>query len=94
MPPSPAWFFGRDAIRPLLRQVSVPGPGRHPSICTCRRVRTASRPTGSVWRQVEAKLPCEPFAIEVLRIEDGLIAELHYFRLPDLVERFAVAASA
>ena len=34
----------------------------------------------------------EPFAIEVLRIEDGLIAELHYFLLPDLLGRFAVAA--
>ena len=33
-----------------------------------------------------------PFAVEVLRIVDGLIYEIDVFRQPDLVERFAIAA--
>ena len=31
-----------------------------------------------------------PFAVEVLRIADGLIAEIDIFLEPELVERFAI----
>jgi hypothetical protein len=35
-----------------------------------------------------------PLGVEVIRIEDGLIAEIEIFREPRLVERFAIAAPA
>lgn len=91
MPPSPAWFFGRDAIaRFYARYPFRPAASKHLHVPT----RANRQPAYAVWRQVEAEAPPEPFAIEVLRIEDGLIAELHYFLLPELLERFAVAPPA
>jgi hypothetical protein len=35
-----------------------------------------------------------PIALEVLRIENGLVATIDVFRDPRLLERFAVAAPA
>jgi RNA polymerase sigma-70 factor (ECF subfamily) len=91
MPPSPAWVFGRDAIaRFYARYPFRPTASTHLHVPT----RANRQPAYAVWRQVEAGVPPEPFAIEVLRIEDGLIAELHYFLLPELLERFAVAPPA
>ena len=49
------------------------------------------QPAYAVFLQGEHGAPAEPFALEVLRIEDGLIAELDYFLQPELLERFAVA---
>jgi hypothetical protein len=43
---------------------------------------------------VQPDAPPEPFGIEVLRIEDGLIAEIHYFLQPELIGRFAIAPPA
>jgi RNA polymerase sigma-70 factor (ECF subfamily) len=91
MPPSPAWMFGREAIaRFYARYPFRPAASKHLHVPT----RANRQPAYAVWRQVEAEAPPEPFAIEVLRIEDGLIAELHYFLLPELLGRFAVAPPA
>lgn len=91
MPPSPGWVFGRDAIaRFYARYPFRPTASKHLHVPT----RANRQPAYAVWRQVEAGAPPEPFAIEVLRVEDGLIAEIHYFLLPELFERFAVAAPA
>jgi RNA polymerase sigma-70 factor, ECF subfamily len=91
MPPSPAWVFGRDAIaRFYARYPFRPTASKHLHVPT----RANRQPAYAVWRQVEPGAPPEPFAIEVLRIENGLIAEIHYFLLPELFERFAVAPLA
>ena len=91
MPPSPAWFFGRDAIaRFYARYPFRPTASTHLHVPT----RANRQPAYAVWRQVAPEAPPEPFAVEVLRIEDGLIAELHYFLLPELLERFVVAPPA
>jgi RNA polymerase sigma-70 factor (ECF subfamily) len=91
MPPSPAWVFGRDAIARFF--------ANYPFRATARRhahvpTRANRQPAYAVFLQAEPGTPPEPFALEVLRIEDGLIAEIHYFLQPDLLGRFAVAPPA
>ena len=54
--------------------------------------RANRQPAYAVFLQAaERGAPPEPFAVEVLRIEDVLIAEIHYFLQPELLGRFAVA---
>jgi RNA polymerase sigma-70 factor (ECF subfamily) len=91
MPPSPRWLFGRDAVgryfaadpfRPTARKrLHVP-------------TRANRQPAFAVFLEGADGAPPEPFALEVLRIEDGLIAELDYFLQPELLERFAVSPPA
>ena len=88
MPPTPGWFLGRDAIaRFYARYPFRPTASKHLHVPT----RANRQPAYAVWRQVEPGARPEPFALEVLRIEDGLIAEIHYFLQPELLGRFAVA---
>ncbi len=75
--------------RALLRHVSVP-PRRAPAPARADACEQAA----GVRRLPEGPAGPEPFALEVLRIEDGLIAELHYFLQPELLELFAIAPPA
>jgi RNA polymerase sigma-70 factor (ECF subfamily) len=91
MPPSPAWVFGREAIARFF--------ANYPFRTTARRhlhvpTRANRQPAYAVFLQREPGSAPEPFAVEVLRIEDGLIAEIHYFLQPELLGRFAVAPPA
>jgi RNA polymerase sigma-70 factor (ECF subfamily) len=91
MPPSPAWVFGRGAIaRFFARYPFRPSARRHLHVPT----RANRQPAYAVFLQPEPGSPPEPFAVEVLRIENGLIAEIHYFLQPELLGRFAVAPPA
>jgi len=91
MPPTPGWFFGRDAIlRFYARYPFRVGASEHLHTPT----RANRQPAHAVWRRVQPDAPPEPFGIEVLRIEDGLIAEIHYFLQPELIGRFAIAPPA
>jgi RNA polymerase sigma-70 factor, ECF subfamily len=92
MPPSPAWVFGRDAIASFFaRYPFAPTAPRHLHVPT----RANRQPAYAVFLQAaEPGASPEPFAVEVLRIEGGLIAEIHYFLQPELLGRFAVARPA
>ena len=91
MPPSPAWVFGRDAIARFFANYPFRPTARpHVHVPT----RANRQPAYAVFLKSEAGAPPEPFALEVLRIEDGLIAEIHYFLQPELLGRFAVAPPA
>jgi RNA polymerase sigma-70 factor, ECF subfamily len=91
MPPSAAWVFGRDAVARFFANFPFrPSARRHLHVPT----RANRQPAYAVFLQAEPGAPPEPFALEVLRIEDGLIAELHYFLQPELLGRFAVAPRA
>jgi RNA polymerase sigma-70 factor, ECF subfamily len=91
MPPTPGWFLGRDAIlRFYARYPFRVAASEHLHVAT----RANRQPAHALWRRVEPGAPPEPFGIEVLQIEDGLIAEIHYFLLPYLFERFAIAPPA
>jgi RNA polymerase sigma-70 factor, ECF subfamily len=88
MPPSPAWVFGRDAIARFFANFPF-----RPTARTHLHVPTHAnrQPAYAVFLQSDAGAPPEPFALEVLRIEDGLIAEIHYFLQPELLGRFAIS---
>jgi RNA polymerase sigma-70 factor, ECF subfamily len=91
MPPSPAWVFGRDAIARFFANYPFrPAARTHLHVPT----RANRQPAYAVFLQAERGAPPEPFALEVLRIEDGLIAEIHYFLQPELLGRFDVAPPA
>jgi RNA polymerase sigma-70 factor, ECF subfamily len=91
MPPSPAWVFGRDAIGRFFANYPFRASARpHLHVPT----RANRQPAYAVFLTGGKGAPAEPFAIEVLRIEDGLIAEIHYFLQPELLARFAVSLPA
>jgi RNA polymerase sigma-70 factor, ECF subfamily len=85
MPPTPAWYEGRAAIRAFLAAVPMaPSARRHVHVPT-----SANRqPALAVFVQDERGAPLRPLGIQVLRISDGLIAEVDVFLDPELVERF------
>ena len=88
MPPSPFWVFGRDAVvRFFAKYPFRPTARKHLHVPT----RANRQPAYAVFLEsIEPSALPEPFALEVLRIEDGLIAELHYFLQPELLGRFAI----
>jgi RNA polymerase sigma-70 factor (ECF subfamily) len=91
MPPSPAWVFGRGAIARFFANYPFrPTARSHLHVPT----RANRQPAYAVYLQAEPGAAPDPFAVEVLRIEDGLIAEIHYFLQPGLLKRFAVAPPA
>ncbi len=88
MPPSPAWCFGRDAVARFFAVYPWrPGARRHLHVAT----RANRQPAFAVFLEGAPGEPPEPFALEVFRIEGGLIADLDYFLQPTLLGRFAVA---
>jgi RNA polymerase sigma-70 factor (ECF subfamily) len=88
MPPSPAWCLGRDDVARFFSAYPFRETARqHLHVPT----RANRQPAFGVFLQGPAGTTPEPFALEVLRIEDGLIAELHYFLQPELLELFAIA---
>jgi RNA polymerase sigma-70 factor (ECF subfamily) len=91
MPPSPGWYAGRDGIRTFLAGYPLaPAALRHVHVPT----RANRQPAFLVYLADGDHGALRPFAVEVLRIVDGLIYEIDVFRQPDLVERFAAAAPA
>lgn len=91
MPPTPAWYEGRDAIRTFLATLPLrPGAVRHIHVPT----RANRQPAFAVFLAGEGGAAPRPFAVEVFRIAGGLIAEIDVFLQPELVERFAVTPPA
>jgi RNA polymerase sigma-70 factor (ECF subfamily) len=87
MPPTPAWYAGRDAIGAFFANYPFgPTASRHLHVPT----RANRQPAFAVFLEGEAGNPPRPFALEVLRLADGLIAEIDIFLQPKLLERFAV----
>jgi len=87
MPPTPAWYAGREAIGVFLARLPLaPSAPRHIHVPT----RANRHPAFAVFLAGEPGTPPRPFALEVLRISGGLIAEIDIFLQPELVERFAV----
>ncbi len=88
MPPMPAWFQGREAIGIFLaRYPLAPGAEHHLHVPT----RANRQPAFAVYRDGHGIATPEPHAIEVLRIEGGLIAAIDIFLQPRLVAAFALA---
>jgi RNA polymerase sigma-70 factor, ECF subfamily len=86
MPPLPTWYEGRDAIVIASRKGFDPEFGSLRSVVTGANLQPALahylRPSGeSEYR---------PLALDVLRIEGGLVAEIFSFVWPELFEAFGL----
>ena len=89
MPPTPAWYDGREAIRAFLTTTPMaPSAPRHLHVPTAAN----RQPAFAVFSPSETGV--RPIALEVLRIENGLVATIDVFREPRHLERFDVAAPA
>ena len=90
MPPTSSWFEGRQAIATALSRYPLAhDAGRHIHIPT----RANRQPAFAVFIQGDEGASPRALGIEVLRIEDGQIAEIVIFLKPALVDAFAVSTS-
>jgi RNA polymerase sigma-70 factor, ECF subfamily len=89
MPPMPVWYDGRAAIVTFhAEQVFVP------EIDWGFRVTRANRqPAVALYTRRAGETQYRASAIDVLRIEDGLIARIDAFVLPNLFAAFGLPAS-
>jgi RNA polymerase sigma-70 factor, ECF subfamily len=89
MPPHPTWLDGREAILVAMRQGFDPGFGR-------MRTRIAGanlQPAAAHYLQRPGESGYEPLALDVLRVEEGRVAEISSFVSPELFPAFALAAT-
>jgi RNA polymerase sigma-70 factor (ECF subfamily) len=88
MPPTPAWYAGREAIGVFLANLPLaPKAPHHIHVPT----RANRQPAFGVFVADADGAPPRPIGLSVLRLADGLIAEIDIFLQPELVERFAIA---
>ena len=93
MPPALAWFDGREAIERFIGdhvfgEMGVGGSG-------WRAVPTAANRSPAIalyWRNA-SEADYRSFAICVLRIQNGAIANIDLFQQPELFETFALPAT-
>jgi RNA polymerase sigma-70 factor (ECF subfamily) len=89
MPPVPTWFDGREAIVAL--KAWWLGPAKEGEF---RALPTAAnrQPAAAIYLRRHGEAQYRLVAMEVLRIEDGLIVEISSF-LPDLISAFDLPAT-
>jgi RNA polymerase sigma-70 factor, ECF subfamily len=88
MPPHPTWYDGREAVAAFLAGVAfAPGSEEHRFVPT----RANRQPAFGVYRG-EGADP-RPFAINVVVIESGLVADMHFFKYPELFPAFGLPDS-
>ena len=86
MPPHPIWYHGREAI------VTAAAQGFDPEFGTLRTIVTGANLQPAIAHYVRPPGEAEyaPLAIEVLRVERGLVAEIHSFVYPELFPAFGL----
>lgn len=88
MPPHPTWYDGRDAVAAFLAGIAfAPGSEPHRFVAT----RANRQPAFGVYRGTKAD--ATPFAINVVRIESGAVADMHFFKYPELFPAFGLPAT-
>jgi RNA polymerase sigma-70 factor, ECF subfamily len=86
MPPTPSWYLGREAIGTYLRRhvFGAAATGRMKLVPTA-----ANRlPAAAAYQQEHEGGSYRPFALMVLRVETGLVAQISGFVRPDLFGAF------
>jgi RNA polymerase sigma-70 factor, ECF subfamily len=85
MPPHPTWYEGREAVAAFLAGVAFrPGSEGHRFVPT----RANRQPAFGVYRGEGDD--ARPFAINVVKIEAGLVADMHFFKYPELFRAFGL----
>jgi RNA polymerase sigma-70 factor, ECF subfamily len=88
MPPHPTWYQGREAVAAFLAGVAFrPNSEPHRFVPT----RANRQPAFGVYRGDGAD--ARPFAINVVEIEAGLVAGMHFFKYPELFPAFGLPAT-
>jgi RNA polymerase sigma-70 factor, ECF subfamily len=88
MPPHPTWFDGRDAIMVAMRPAFTPEFGSLRSVA----VAANTQPAIAHYLRGPGETEHRALALDVLRIEDGRIAEISSFPSPGLFEAFGLPA--
>ena len=86
MPPHAAWYAGREAILVAARQGFDPAFGRLRSVVTGAN----RQPAVAHYLRGTGDSEYRPLAVDVLRVEDGLIAEITSFVFPELFPAFGL----
>jgi RNA polymerase sigma-70 factor (ECF subfamily) len=85
MSPHPTWYEGREAVAAFLAGLAfAPGSKAHRFLPT----RVNRQPAFGVYRGDGAD--ARPFAIHVVGIESGLVADMHFFLYPELFPAFGL----
>jgi RNA polymerase sigma-70 factor (ECF subfamily) len=92
MPPYPEWFQGRDAVMAALTTSWDAGSPNYVGRFRMVETRANGGPAVAAYVAGAGERVYRPFAIGVLRIEDGRIVELTAFHDPKLFEVFALPA--
>jgi RNA polymerase sigma-70 factor, ECF subfamily len=92
MPPYPEWFSGRETVLEALAASWNPDDPRH--VGAFRMVMTGAngQPSAAAYVRAPGSPVFRPFAIGVLRVACGRIAEITAFHEPALFERFGLPA--
>jgi RNA polymerase sigma-70 factor (ECF subfamily) len=93
MPPYPAWFQGRQAIVAALAASWDPGSPGYVGQFRMLPTRANQRPAAAAYVRASDQPAHRAFAIALLRIEDGRIAEITAFHDPGLFPAFALPAT-
>jgi RNA polymerase sigma-70 factor, ECF subfamily len=86
-PPTPLWYDGRAAFSKAVERHAAPGEYRF--------VPTAAnmQPATAIYLRRPGDTAFRPLVLEVLRIEDGQVAEIVDFGLPELFAAFGLPAT-
>jgi RNA polymerase sigma-70 factor, ECF subfamily len=88
MPPFPMWFLGREATRRALAASFDPDHSGFQGRFRMLPARANRQPTLASYVRRPGDRAYRPFAIGVMGIEAGLIAEIHAFHTPELFPAF------
>lgn len=90
MPPSPSWYKGREAIREFVARFILDGDaaGRWYLVAT----RANGQPAFAWYRRDPTGTAYAPFAIQVVSVDDSLVADATTFVFPQLFAAFELPA--
>jgi RNA polymerase sigma-70 factor (ECF subfamily) len=83
-PPRPLWYDGRDAVLAATRRLAAADRFRYFA------TSANGQPAAASYLRTDGDEVFRPMGIDVLRIEDGLVAEVTVFLRPDLFEVFGL----
>jgi RNA polymerase sigma-70 factor (ECF subfamily) len=86
MPPHAVWFAGREAIMVAVRQGFDPEFGELQAVVTAAN----RQPAVAHYLRRPGETGFSPLALDVLRLEDGLVAEITSFVTPELFPAFGL----
>jgi RNA polymerase sigma-70 factor, ECF subfamily len=93
MPPFPMWFLGREATRRALTASFDPGAAGYQGRFRMLPTRANRQPAIAAYVRRPTDRAYRPFAIGVIGVEAGLIAEIDSFHAPELFPAFDLPAA-